>query len=463
MAAFSLLLVLSPAAWGRVFLEWSSTPLPPPSALGVGDVVFSWASRVPASLLASARKQGYRVYVEAPLAHATAAAEEGTKSGWMGIVLNISDSQRKRTRTAVTRLRAAYPKLKFLVVEVLKQPQMRGSLVIKNDSVLEVSSPTLQPWIDTNLAAIRVEQRRDQPQVPLYTFAGITTDQGQQRPITASDYSLAVAEAGAFRADLVLQLDKHLQRSLSNPDPEACALWSQVRSTLSFYSDVTDKEVRPAANVAVVVDRLDPEDETLNLLARHNIPFQVFLVADLKAVEVGDFNFVIVFAKPDKVAAEQIAGSATRGKTVVLVDAHGSFPWHSNQPLNVNEHTQSYSVGTGTILELSEPVTDPEAFAQDIRRLMGKRNSLLSLWNGLTTIAVPYTDRSGSLRSIELVNYATDPIRVQVQVNGSFSSVRYQTPEHGCCQTLAPIKHDSFTEFVIPELRIAGRVYLGWP
>jgi hypothetical protein len=404
------------------------------------------------------------VYFEAGLAQAAAAAEEAAKSGSMGLVLKIPESQREQTQPAISRLRSAYPKLRFLVLEVVgKQPQMRGSLAIKNDSVLEVSSPTAQPWIDTNLAAIRVEQRRDEAQPPLYTFAWITPDQGQQKIISAPDLSLAVAEAGAFHADLILRLNRRLQRSLSHHDPEASALWSQVRSTINFYSGVNQDAARPAANVAVVVDSLDTADETLNLLARHNIPFQVFLAADLNAIGSADFTFVIVRANPGQRAAEQIAALATRGKTVVLVDSHGSYPWHSYQPTTINEHSQSYSVGTGTILELSEPVTDPELFAQSIRGLIGNRNSLLSLWNGLTTLAVPYKNRSGSLSSVELVNYSTDPIRVQVQVNGSFTSVRYETPEHGCCQSLAPVKHDSSTEFVIPELRIAGRVYLEGP
>jgi hypothetical protein len=465
LVAFSLFLIIPSPLWCRVFLGWSNAPLPPVSSLGVSDVVFSWNSRVPASLMASARKQGYRVYVEAPLAQVAAAAEQGAKSGWTGIIINVSESQRTRTQAAVSHLRSAYPKLQFLVLALVgKQPQMRGSIVIKNDSVLEVSSPTAQPWIDTNLAAIRVEQRREQTQPPLYTFAWITPDQWQQRIITASDLSLAVAEAGAFHADLVLRLDRRLQKSLSQNAPEALAQWSQVQSTLSFYSGISQEGTQSATNVAVVVGGFDTSDETLNLLARHNIPFQVFLAADLNAIAREGFNLVIVFAKPDKQAAEQIADLAAGGKTVVLVDSHGTtYPWHSNQPTQVNEETRSYSVGTGTILEFSEPVSDPEAFAQDIRRLMGKNNSLLSLWNGLTTIAVPYKDRSGSLRSIELVNYSTDPIRVQVQVKGSFTSIRYETPEHGCCQTLPPTNHDSFSEFVIPELHIAGRVYLDGP
>jgi len=64
------------------------------------------------------------------------------------------------------------------------------------------------------------------------------------------------------------------------------------------------------------------------------------------------------------------------------------------------------------------------------------------------------------VKVLEFVNYAEEPLRVQVQVKGSFASIRYETPEHRCCESLVPIKHNGFTEFVIPELRIAGRVHL---
>jgi len=47
-----------------------------------------------------------------------------------------------------------------------------------------------------------------------------------------------------------------------------------------------------------------------------------------------------------------------------------------------------------------------------------------------------------------------------VQVKGSFASIRYESPEHKCCESLVPVKRDGFTEFVIPDLRIVGRVHL---
>jgi hypothetical protein len=61
---------------------------------------------------------------------------------------------------------------------------------------------------------------------------------------------------------------------------------------------------------------------------------------------------------------------------------------------------------------------------------------------------------------LEFVNYAEEPLRLQVQVIGTFTSIRYETPEHKCCESLVPVKHNGFTEFVIPELRITGLVHL---
>ena len=459
MAVLCLCVIFSPPAWCTVFVQWNDATLPPASSLGVNEIVLVWDHGVSTALLVTARQQGYRVYVETPLKQTTSAAKACAEKSCAGIILNVLDSERGETEKSIASLRLAYPKLRVLVLSPTgKRPRMKGSLIIKRDSVLEVSSPTAQPWIDTNLALIKTEQRSRRPQTPLYTFSW--ADQGPQTILTADDYSLAVAEAGAFNADLVLQLDEHLQQALNKRDGEAWALWNQVRSTLKFSSDARARAVEPAANVAVIVDQLDTSDEVANLLSRHTIPFQIFIAADLKTEELKGFDIVIVFAKPDAETVERIKNLASGGATVVAVDAHGKYSWQSSQPVQLNEHTTSYPVGKGKVLELAEPVSDPETFARDIRRLLGNRNALLSLWNGLTTITVPYKDRDARMDLLELVNYAGEPLRLQVQVKGSFTTIRYETPEHGCCESLEPVKHDGFTEFVIPEIRIAGRVHL---
>ena len=440
-ALFCFLIIFSLSAWGSVFVEWNNAALPPSNALGVTDVVLTSKSGFPAALLATARKQGYRVYVQTSLNQAEITASSCTKNGCTGVILNVPEAEKANAAESLTRLRSAYPNLRFLILNQNgKQPEMRGSLIIKRDSVLEVSSPTAQPWIDTNLALIKVEQRALNTQVPLYTFSW--TDTEQQRPLTADDYSLAVEEAAAFHADLLLQLNEELQKGLTRPGSEAWTLWNRVRSALKFAPDAKEIRLVPAANVAVVSDQLDTSDEVLNLLCRHNIPFDVFLPADLKTAKLDRFDILILLAKPDAENTDRIKSLANAGTTVVLVDSHGTYPWQAGQPVKLNEQTTSYTVGNGKVLELAEPVSDPETFAQDIRRLLGKRNALFSLWNGLTTIAVPYKDDGGMLTLLEFLNYAGESVRLQVQVKGTFSNIRYETPEHGCCQTLDTVKRD---------------------
>jgi hypothetical protein len=461
-AIFVLAFALSSAsAWSDVLVHWTTSTLPPAKELGLNTVVLSWNDSF-SSLANAAQRQGYRVYAEVSLSQAATAAETDVPD-LEGIILSVRQSERAEVGRSLPKLRSAHPKLRFLVLNPDgKPPQMRGNLVIKRGSVLEVSSPTAQPWIDTNLSLVKVEQRFNPAQLPLYTFSWLgLSDSGHPQPaLTADDFSLALAEAGAFHADLILELDDHLQKALSERAPAAWILWNQVRSYANFYPPAAKTPLEAAANVALVVDDLDITDEAMNLLARHNIPFKVLLPADLKTNDLDGFALIVVFAKPDNATCERIADLATRGKTVIVLEAKGSYTWQNDHASRMNEHTVSYAVGNGKVLEVSEPVTDPEMFAQDIRRLLGKENALISLFNGLTTIAVPYRDHSGTIKTLEFVNYSEDSLRLQVQVKGSFASIHYESPEHKCCESLVPVQRDGFTEFVIPELRIAGRVHL---
>jgi hypothetical protein len=453
-----LVTLLSTSARSGVYVLWSSSQLPPADALAVHDLVVSW-SGAPSHEGAEAKKKGYRVYLESTLQQAEAAAIATEKEGWTGIILNSSSSDRAGIDQAVASLRSAHPKLRILVLSPEgKQPEMRGSLVIKRGSVLEVSSPTAQPWIDSNLSQVRIARRSRPHERPMYSFAWTSAESGQQRKdATATEYALAVAEAGAFHADLVLQVDESLQKGLAAGNQDAWKLWHQIQLYVNFYSDQPGKQLPEMANVALVVDDLDPGDEAMNLLARHNIPFKVLLPGDLKSAHFESFNVIVIFAK-DKGTFEQVPSIAAEGKTIVVVDAHGSYPWQKTEAVRLNEQTMRYAVGKGSVLELAEPVSDPETFAQDIRRLLGKQNALISIWNGLTAVAVPYKAPRGVL--LELVNYAEEPVRIQVQVKGSFDSIRYETPDQPCCKSLVPVKHNGFTEFVIPDLMIAARVHL---
>jgi len=91
---------------------------------------------------------------------------------------------------------------------------------------------------------------------------------------------------------------------------------------------------------------------------------------------------------------------------------------------------------------------------------MVKQTIPVSLWNSLTTLVRAYPGERADEVVVELVNYAKESVEVQVRVKGGFDSVRFESPEGGCCKTLKPSRVDGFTEFVVPDLVIGGRVYL---
>ena len=48
-------------------------------------------------------------------------------------------------------------------------------------------------------------------------------------------------------------------------------------------------------------------------------------------------------------------------------------------PARQDEHSATFTVDSGEIVELREPVSDPEDFARDLRRLIGAERLSLSL------------------------------------------------------------------------------------
>jgi hypothetical protein len=452
-------LLAATPSWSKVLLRWTQSSLPAAATMGIKEVVVPWDAE---ALIRNARRQGYRVYAEIPVGKAADMTRSTKTSKLAGIVLNPGNSQPSQLEEDLRQLRSAYPALPVLVLNAKgKQPQMKGQLVIKRDGVLQVTSPTAQPWIDSNLAMVRLDQTFRPAQTSLYEFQWDLEDSLQQEyGPAAADYSLAVAEAGAFHADLILSLHPSLQTGLSQNAPAAWAVLDEIKRYLVFSSQAGKKVGEPEANVGVITDTYQKAYEPINLFGRHNIPFAVLKASDLKPQRLDAFNLLIVFAAPDGSTVTAITDFASKGGIVVLVGAPGSFPWQSGQAIPAGEHSVAYTVGKGRIIELPGPVIDPETFAQDIRRLMSTDKVEISLWNALTVIAVPYNVPGGREKLVELINYAQEPIPVQVQIKGSYSSVLYETPDRPCCESLTPVQRGEFTEFVIPSLRIAGRVRL---
>jgi hypothetical protein len=452
-----LVLLLGSQAWSRVLVRWSQAELPA-TALGVQELVIPWNPNLAStSLLRAASSRGYRVYVEVSLEALPDATTRLLKQPIAGLIVDVGTAQLSRSQV---QSRTAHTATKMLFMLTGKQPQMRGQTVTTRDGVLQVSSPTAQPWLDSNLAMVRFYENSRLGEIPVYSFGWELHDSLQQENgPSLNDYALAIAESGAIHADLILNLHSKLETGLLKNEPAAWTTWKQLLAYVRFVSEHAGGGLQAWSNVGIVSDNYDAAYEPMNLMARHNIPFRV-VPDDVSGGSLQDIDLVAAFTTPPQQGIAALENFAQNGGTVVVVDAKGKYPWQSVQPVETAEHAKSYVTGKGRVIELAEPVSDPETLAQDVRRLTAKDDTLISLWNALTTIAVPYRNARTGEVVLELVNYADEPIRIQVEVKGSFSAVRYETPDRGCCVELTPVQRDGFTDFVVPSLRVAGRIHL---
>jgi hypothetical protein len=459
ISTFLLCLILTTHAWGKVLLRWTNPAVPASKSVGINELVIPWTPDS-AALIETARKQGYWVWVQATPEQIPEIAGAVKTDG---IIVDLPAAQQPQADAILQKLRSTYSKLTLLLLDPNgKQPQMKGTMVIKKDGILEITSPTAQPWIDSNVPLVRFEQGFRPSQVPLYTFQWELPGplQKKQGP-SAADYSLAIAEAGALHADLILNLPDELQKGLAANDQPAWNLWKQVQPDLAFAAQA-DQKILPEANIGVITDTYDAAYEPMNLMSRHNIPFLVLPASRLTPRTLAHLKMLLVFTMTNPQAIGEIANFAAAGGTAVLIGQKGFFPWHTAAANRTAQNAVTYSVGRGRVIELAEPVTDPETFAQDVRRLMSDRDVLISLWNALTAIGMSYQD-SARTSVVELVNYSGDPLRVQIKAKGSFHSIRYESPDHAWHQPLTPVHHDGFTEFVVPSLKTAGRVHMTGP
>jgi len=445
----------------KVYLRWTQSTLPPAKVLGTSEIVIPWNGQA-AALLAEAKKQGYTAYVEVGAAEIADAVDAAVKANAAGVILREEAAEHDALVEKAKEVRKAHAKLKVMVMDAHgKQPEMRGWIVFKRDGILQVSSPTSQPWLDTNLAAVRYD-RGFEAGTPLYSFSWEDSNPlMKELGPKAMDYALAIAEAGAYHADLVLPVHEAQQKGLSSGNKEALEHWERVKRYLEFYQTKDGSgDAAAEARVCVLTEDFETSFETLNLMARHNIAFRVMKSPEVKAKDLSECDVVIAFAQPTKELTVALNEYATRGGVVVTVKLQGPFPWESAAKGTESGSSTTYATGKGRVIALKDAVVDPETFAQDVRRLMVKENVPVNLWNSLTTIVTAYRGTKAGETIVELVNYDEESSEVQVQVKGKFHSVSYETPEKGRSEKLKTNEVNGFTQFVVPGLVVGGRVRL---
>ncbi len=395
------------------------------------------------------------MYLEVP---ASALARFTRPSGNVGGVIVNGDPTAAQVRALRQRLP---PSIAVRVVDGRgKWPHIRSNAVTTERGVLQVASRTAQPWIENNAALMRIARHEQPDQVALISYTWVPTLQsGADAAPSIDDYLVAIAEAGSFGADLVLPVHEGLQQALLLGAPYARAGWERMRTYAAFYAWNLPARYSGLADAGVVLSDPMRWFEVMNLLARHNIPFEIIPATDLAKKDLGSLDALIVLDAPTAANVAKLAAFAQAGGTVVLAGVPGTYPWQSAAPESKTDERVTYRTGQGSVVELAQPVVDPNDFALDVRQLIPKEKRAIEIWNGITVLVAPYAAPQAGTVLVTALNYTQQPLEIQCRVPGTFVAVHYESPEGG--SQLLPLQHrEGSTEFVIPALRVGGRVFL---
>ena len=426
--ALAAALCAAAPARAEILVRWDQPDVPPPAALGLTTLVVPAGGEGRARALA----QGYRVYLEVESA---ALAGFVPPAGPLAGVLVKGTPRPALLRQLRARLAARGARV-AVVDDRGKWPHIRSNWVTRNRDVLQVTGRSAQPWIENNAALIRiggqtgVRPGSDHGLTPTLTY--------RWQPITLSDagegpalenYLVAIAEAGSFGADLVLPLHEKFQARLLAAEPRARAEWTRIRSYLEFYAWPLHARYAPVANIGVVTAEPMLSFEVMNLLLRHNQPFALIAPGELSTRALAPFKLLVVLDAP----------APDEAKALERFEAAG-----------------------GKVHRVTGGVADPNEFALEVRKMVGADHRVIEIWNGITVMAAPYQAPDGERLVLTAVNYAHQALPVQIRVPGSYSTVQFESPEESA--TLLPHSiRNGYTEFVLPALRVGGRVFLTRP
>ncbi len=301
--------------------------------------------------------QGYTVYLEieaAALAGFTLPSER-----LAGVVVKGTASP---AQLAQLKQRLRSPGARVLSLEERgKWPHIRTNWVTKRNDVLQVSSRTAQPWIEQNVALVRIAQAAQAGSAPLLDVS-LGTDHAfpDRRGPGARGLSRGDRRSGELWSRPRAPLHERFQKDLLLGKPQARGWWAEIRRYIEFYSWNLPGRYRPIANLGVVTSEPMKSFEVMNLLARHNLPFEIISPRRLASTSLAAFDLLIVLNPPPGPQLQILLDFARKGGTVVVAGVTGSFPWQGATPLVTTEDRVTYQVGEGQIVEELKAVGDPE-------------------------------------------------------------------------------------------------------
>ena len=312
------------------------------------------------------------------------------------------------------------------------------------------TGPTGEPWVDSNLAPIRLAQARQPAGTAIWVRATPRENSLRAEPLVA-----AAGDAAVAGGQWVIALPPALATGLAAGNAQALQTWKTVTETAAFFAQKREwNRYQPEAVPGILSDFAGARQmDVMHLIARAGQQFRVVLKQKFNPAALAGLKAVI---DPDPASPP---GSLRRdvlnfvGEGGMLIagpewgEIRGSSPSETPHP-----RFRLATLGKGSVAISRAPLGDPYLFASDTGILISHRHDLLRFWNG-GPLSATYATAAGRKKAlVQTVFYSgRDPGGdTAVRVAGPWKTAMLSTVDQPTARPVRTLRQQDGLEIHLP-------------
>jgi hypothetical protein len=271
----------------------------------------------------------------------------------------------------------------------------------------QAAGPTSEPWIDSNGWFLRLANVYAPSKTPWLLF----DPPGGGNVVLVDAYLRAIADAGSFCGRWIVSLDDALRASLAQQEQSAMGTWKSIAGALAFFAKHSQWESNsPVGAVGVISDFSGANEtigtETLNLIARQNVPFRIIRKSKLATAPLTGYQALVAVdnAMPEPAARKRLLDFARQGGALLVSQSwkgEGGTPTGAAHP-----RLDLRKLGKGKFAVCKDETPDPYMVARDIHVLAGRVNDLSRFFNLSAFLSAHTAAPGGGSALLQITNFA---------------------------------------------------------